>query len=401
MTPRAHGSPATEDPNLLIHADHVTALAELAPRFRERVRCVYLDPPYNTGRTFEHYDDAWDPEDWRKMLTALLEGVHPLLADDGALFLQIGDVELGQALTAIDRIFGRKNRRSIITVVRSAATGHKAKNPGPVNVTEFLLLYTKNRAVWRGHPQVRARADLDPAYSSWIVNPESPPAKWRYQPLARTFAKSLGHASPRLAVLALGRLVYQAELRRFALKESRRVVRFAQPRYEAIGEESRRWVDRSRACPEVTLVLDRPGYKALILHGGDRVLFLSDKVRDIEGEAAVVEPLTNLWDDVGYQGIAREGGVRFPRSKKPERLMARVLSMASAPGDWVLDPCLGSGTTTAVAHTMNRRWIGIERGTQMDELVIPRMQRVVAGEDPTGITRATGWAGGGGFRVVS
>ena len=147
-------------------------------------------------------------------------------------------------------------------------------------------------------------------------------------------------------------------------------------------------------------MLERDGRPPFIVRGGNRVLFLADKVREIDGRAAIVEPLTNVWSDVAFQGIAREGGVAFSRNKKPERLVARVLAMATDPGDWVIDPFLGSGTTAAVAHKMGRRWIGIESGEHLVTLAEPRLRRVVDGEDPTGITSAVGFTGGGGFVVA-
>jgi adenine-specific DNA-methyltransferase len=124
-----------------------------------------------------------------------------------------------------------------------------------------------------------------------------------------------------------------------------------------------------------------------------------DKVREIDGEAALVEPLTNVWDDIGFQGIAREGGVVFSRNKKPERLIQRILDMTTNAGDWVIDPFAGSGTTAATAHKMGRRWITIEREPELATRASERLQRVVRGEDDTGITRACGWTGGGAFAL--
>jgi len=158
-------------------------------------------------------------------------------------------------------------------------------------------------------------------------------------------------------------------------------------------------IDRSRREPDRVLRLERRGRKDLVLRGGNRVLRLSDKVVVSGGRRVLVEPLTNVWDDVPFQGIAREGGARFVRNKKPEKLLARVLALTTDPGDWVLDPFLGSGTTAAVAHKMGRRWIGIERGAHVDALCVPRLRRVVDGEDATGVSRALGWTGGGGFDV--
>ena len=394
---RSYGDPASE--NLVLHADHLTALAALAPRFAGQLRCVYVDPPYNTGRAFAEYDDDCDPSTWRARTHALLEATHPLVAREGALFLQIGDRELGQALEVGDEVFGRKNRVSIVTVVRSAATGHKAQNAGPVNVSDFLVMYARDRANLQAVPQMKARAELDPAYSTWLENPSAVPARWTYAPLARTFARTLGHASTVVAQKALGRAIFRGELARFALAQRDRVVRFAQPRYEAVSGEARAAIDRSRADPKPTFVLERPGHKPLLLHHGDRVLFLADKVRAIDGELAQVEPLTNVWDDIRFQGIAGEGGVVFPRNKKPERLMQRLIAMTTGPGEWVLDPCLGSGTTAAVAHKMGRRWIGVERGGHLDTLALPRLRRVIDGDDDGGVTRSAGWSGGGGFHV--
>jgi adenine-specific DNA-methyltransferase len=155
----------------------------------------------------------------------------------------------------------------------------------------------------------------------------------------------------------------------------------------------------SRAQPKVVVRLERPGHPEMILKGGNRVLFLSRKVRRTPEGPRIVEPLTNVWDDVPFQGIAKEGGVVFERNKKPERLLARVLAMSTDEGDWVLDPFLGSGTTAAVAHKMRRHWVGIEQGQQTLDLCVPRLTRVVDACDATGVTRTFGWRGGGGFGV--
>ena len=128
------------------------------------------------------------------------------------------------------------------------------------------------------------------------------------------------------------------------------------------------------------------------------MIALAEKVVERQGRRVLVEPLTNVWDDVPFQGIAREGGARFVRNKKPEKLLARIIAMSTDPGDWVLDAFLGSGTSAAVAHKARRCWIGIESGDRkLDSLCIPRLRRVVDGDDASGVTRALGWKGEGGF----
>jgi adenine-specific DNA-methyltransferase len=355
--------------------------------FAGRFRCIYFDPPYNSGRRFAEYDDDLDPVAWRAMILERLVAARELLADDGAIFAQIDDTELGVLVVAMDEVFGRAQRVSTITVVRSAATGHKAINAGPVNVTDYVLLYAKERRAWRGHSLVRERRDYDRAYSTWLCNPGDEVADWRFVPLTAEARRVLGRAPTRV------------EVESFAMAHASQVVRFAQPRYDAVSREARSLIDQSRREPRRVLRLRRPRYKDLVLRGGNRVLFLSDKAANVGGRTVLVEPLTNVWDDVGFQGIAHEGKARFVRSKKPEKLMARILALSTEPGDWVLDAFLGSGTTAAVAHKMGRRWVGIERGEHVDTICLPRLRRVVDGVDKAGVTRAYGWTGGGGFDV--
>lgn len=387
--------------NILVRGDNLDVLRALRARCEGRFRCAYLDPPYNTGRTFEQYDDARAPEEWSAMMRPRLEALRPLIREDGAVFVEIDDTELGALIRLMDDVFGADNRISTITIVRSAPTGHKAINAGPVHVSDFLLVYAKDRKKWRYRPQVRVRASFDEAYSTWLSNPSDKPSSWRFRPLKAAVAEALGYPSVRDATRAIGRDAFVARVHEHALEHARHVVRFAQPRYEAIGKAARDIVDRSRKRPEQVFVLEREERPPFIVRGGNRILFLADKVRHIGGRPAIVEPLTNVWDDVPFQGIAREGGVVFSRNKKPERLVARVLDMATDPGDWVIDPFLGSGTTAAVAHKMKRSWVGIEAGEHLSTLAEPRLRRVIDGDDPTGITTSLGYEGYGGFVVAT
>ena len=354
--------------------------------FAGRFRCVYFDPPFNSGRRFTA--DSLDPAAWRTMIRERLEVAARLLADDGAIFVEIDDTELGTLQLEMDRAYGREHRVSTVTVVRSAATGHKAINRGPVNVTDYLLVYAKDRARWRYSPLVRERERYDRAYSTWLDNPEASTDQWRFETLAAHVRRVLER--PRLS---------RDDVERYAIDHADHVVRFAQPRYEAVSGAARALIDRSRLEPERVLRLARSGRKDMLLRAGNRVLFLSDKVVERDGRRVLVEPLTNVWDDLAFQGIAREGGARFVRNKKPEKLLARILEMSTAPGDWVLDAFLGSGTTAAVSQKMGRQWIGIEQGAHVDTLSIPRLRRVIDGDDASGVTRAAGWEGGGGFHV--
>ena len=168
-----------------------------------------------------------------------------------------------------------------------------------------------------------------------------------------------------------------------------------------MSREARALIDRSRSSPTRVLRLVRTGRKDMLLRGGNRVLFLAEKVaRARRSQQVLVEPLTNVWDDIAFQGIAREGGVALraeQEAREAARSHPRDVDATRATG--CLTPFLGSGTTAAVAHKMGRQWIGIEQGAHVDALCIPRLRRVVDGEDPSGVTRAAGWQGGGGFHV--
>ena len=136
----------------------------------------------------------------------------------------------------------------------------------------------------------------------------------------------------------------------------------------------------------------------MYFRNGERILFYVDKLKLVDGEYVAGEPLTTLWDDILSNNLHNEGGVEFPKGKKPEALIKRILELSSNSGDWVLDSFAGSGTTGAVAHKMGRRWIMVELGEHCHTHIIPRLKKVVDGEDKGGITEAVGWKGGGGFR---
>ncbi len=384
--------------NVLVHGDNVRVMRARRAAWAERFRCAYLDPPFNTGRKFAEYDDSRDPKAWAARFRETLDALAPLVARDGSIVCEIDDTEVGALVEAGDAVLGRANRVSIITVVRSAATGHKAINRGPVNVTDYVVVWARDKSHVKLNPLVRARTTYDSAYATYLENPDAPAEAWTFRPLGRVVAAHFGHPTTRHARSALGGEAFERELARFAMSNVRHVVRFAQPRFEAIGKDARDLVVRSRMSPERVFRLARSAHKDFIVRGGNRILFLADKTREQDGERVLVEPLTNVWDDLGFQGIAREGGVVFSRNKKPERLMHRILSMTTNAGDWVIDPYAGSGTTAATAHKMGRSWVAIERERDLVERAAERIDRVVRGDDETGVTRLCAWTGGGAYR---
>ena len=191
---RSYGDPGSE--SAVIHGENLDVLRRLlAAGFAGRFRCAYFDPPFNSGRRFAEYEDALSPAAWLAMMRERLVCARELLSDDGALFVEIDDTEVGPLQVALDELFGREQRVSTITVVRSAATGHKAINRGPVNVTDFLLVYAKDRARFRPHRLVRARDGYDRAYSTWLDDPSAPCSRWRFRPLRERLQGAEGSSS--------------------------------------------------------------------------------------------------------------------------------------------------------------------------------------------------------------
>jgi len=391
------------DSNLLIVGDNLVALRSLLDRYEGKIQLVYIDPPFNTGVAFEEYDDGLEHSIWLTMMRDRLEYLWRLLAEDAAIFIEIDDTEVAGLRLLLDDIFGRKNFVTMISVRRSAGTGHKAINPGPINVTEYIVAYAKDKTRWaqRYVPLMIPRAAYDKAYSSFITNRSASYKNWRFSPLAEVVAEHLKFKSAQLARKSMGAAAFQASYVEFALQNAESVNRFAIPNYAGVSGAARTMIDRSKKSNAV-LRLERDRYSDMYFHKGQRILFLSDKIHDTdEGGSGIAEKLTNFWEDISWQGIANEGAVQFLKNKKPERLLDRIIRMNTKPGELVLDSFVGSGTTAAVAHKRGRRWIGCELQSDIAQKAIGRMKGVVAGTDRTGISKVAGWTGGGGFRVMA
>lgn len=382
--------------NRLIFGDNLLALKALEQEFSGKVKCVYIDPPFNTQQAFEHYDDGYEHSIWLGLLRDRAEALRRLMSDDGTLFVHIDDNELGYLIVLLDEVFGRANRVSIVSFKQGSATGHKSINPGVVSTTNFILIYAKNKSAWSPNRVFTARAERDKRYGQYIENYDDPFESWRFTTLANAFASSLGLPERGLKK-AIGD-EYEEKISAFVLSNAGRVIQLARPDYSAVSGAAREMIDKSRANPSSVMKLERDGYSDMYFIGGQRILFYSDKLKLIDGEYVAGEPLTSLWDDILSNNLHNEGGVDFPKGKKPEALIKRCFDLATNPGDIVLDSFAGSGTTGAVAHKMGRRWIMVELGEHCHTHVVPRMKAVVDGEDQGGISKAVQWRGGGGFR---
>lgn len=389
--------PQPHDDNLLIHGDNLLALKALEQQYAGKVKCIYIDPPFNTGEAFENYDDGVEHSQWLTLMRDRAEFLHRLLCIEGTLFVHIDDNELAYLIVILDEIFGRGNRVNIVTFKQGSATGHKSINPGLVTTTNYLVIYAKDKSSWKPNRLFTAR-ERDSRYSQYIENYDSPCETWKLISLNSAFANNIG-LTPNEAKKKLG-VDYEKHIDEFVINNAHRVVQPARPDYKSVGQNVRDAIDKSKENPDVVIHLERNGYEDMYFKNGQRWLFYRNKLKLIDGVRVAGEPLTNLWDDILSNNLHKEGGVIFPKGKKPEALIKRVLELCTNPGDFVLDSFAGSGTTAAVAHKMGRRWITVELGEQCVTHAIPRIKSVINGDDQDGISKAVNWQGGGGFRYL-
>lgn len=382
--------------NLLIQGDNLLALRALEADYTNRIKCIYIDPPFNTQQAFEHYDDGLEHSLWLSLLRDRIELLHRLLSKDGTLFVHIDDNELAYLVVVLDEVFGRKNRVSIVTFKQGAATGHKSINPGVVSTSNFIIIYAKQKEEWEPNRVFSGREVRDKRYGQFIENRDGDYKSWRFITLSKAFARDRNLPEKGLKK-ALGD-DFEAAVSEFVHRNAQSVIRFARPDYSAVSAAARSMIDESKARPNRVMKLGRANLSDMYFVGGERILFYSDKLKLIDGKWIAGEPLTTIWDDLLSNNLHNEGGVDFPKGKKPEALIKRCLELSTARGDLVLDSFAGSGTTGAVAHKMGRRWIMVELGDHCQSHIIPRLRNVIDNKDQSGATDSVGWKGGGGFR---
>ena len=384
-------APDTE--NMLIHGDNLLALKALEKKFAGQVKCVYIDPPFNTGQAFENYDDNMEMSIWLSLMRSRLQILHTLLKDEGTLFVHIDDGYLPYITILLDEIFGRQNRLYLITFKQGAATGHKAINPGCVTTTNFVLIYSKKKGLWNPH-RIYTKRGRDDRYTKFVTNVSDHYSTWNIISLIEAFASRNEIDIPTARKRVKDNPIL---LERFVIDNAASVIRTARPDMKSVGKEIQEMVISSRENSSEILYLYRDGSPDMYFINGERILFYKDKLKNIDGELVSAEPLTTLWDDILSNNLHKEGNVSFPKGKKPEHLIKRIFELVTDEGDLVLDSFLGSGTTIAVAHKMNRRWIGIEMGEQAYTHCKPRLDDTISNRDKSGITKAANWQGGGGY----
>ena len=382
--------------NMIVQGDNLQVLKSLLPFYRGQVKCIYIDPPYNTGAAFENYNDNFPHSDWLNMMYPRLELLKDFLSDNGSIWIQIDDKKQAHLRVMMDEIFGRKNFVQMISVKRASPAGFKVINPGPLTVTEYVFFYYNDKEKMFYIPQ-RVPVNYDKNYDSYIVNPNEIVQKWKIEKLTTLLYKRWNVSSWQEVKQKYGqgwKIIRDSALGELAIELKDCVVSVRDPHKPS--NLIKNVMNESKRHRGKVFVIERENYDPIFVYNGGSLSFYRDKLRNIDGVLTPTELLTDFWSDIHYTGIASEGNVVFKNGKKPEMLVKRILEMTTNEGDLVMDSFLGSGTTAAVANKMNRKYIGIEAGEQCTTHIVPRLQKVVEGEQ-SGISKIVNWCGGGGF----
>ena len=348
--------------NRLIFGDNLLALKALEQEFAGKVKCVYIDPPFNTGQAFEHYDDGLEHSLWLSLVRDRIQLLFRLLEPNGTIWVHLDDNEVHYLKVMMDEVIGRQNYITSISWRAADSSNNDAKQFSIDHNT--ILVYAK-APNWLSKPLPRKESD-----NKHYKNPDNDPrGPW--------FQGNLSSPNPR-------------ENLRYEI---------VSPRGKNIHPPANGW----RWSKELM--------NKMIANGA--IIFTKDGKRIIKktylADQGGLSP-SSLWYNIDETGHNRQAKYElkklFPgvntadlfKTPKPEKLIKRIIEIATNPGDLVLDSFAGSGTTGAVAHKMGRRWIMVELGEHCHTHIIPRLKKVIDGEDPGGITKAVNWKGGGGFR---
>ena len=350
-----------ETENMLIHGDNLLALKALESKYAGKVKCIYIDPPYNTGSAFEHYDDNLEHSTWLSLIKPRLEILRNLLSDDGSIWISIDDDEGHYLKVLCDEIFGRSNFVNTCIWHKKHTRANDARWFSDNH--DFILVYAKNKEEWKPNLLPRTKENTE-GYKNLDNDPRG---AWVSLPLQAKSGTDMNFEH----TFANG-VVWSPPKGRFSA--------FSHKSLEEMEKDNRIWFGKDKK--------NIPRYKK----------FLSE-VKD-----GFVP--TTLWfrEEVGDNQEAKKevkqiDSVSVFATPKPERLIEHVLTLGSNEGDLVLDSFLGSGTTAAVAHKMKRKYIGIEMGDHAYTHCKVRLDKVIDGSDQGGISKSVDWQGGGGYKL--
>lgn len=414
-----YGDPDSE--NMLIHGDNLLALKALEQQYAGQVKCIYIDPPYNTGAAFEYYDDNLEHSIWLRLMRARLTILRNLLSMDGTIWIQIDDEEQAYLKVLCDEVFGRSNFINMISVnmknIAGASGGGEDKRLK--KNCEYILAYAREYSLLPLFNGPYAYTEMSELIQQYIDEGKS----WKYttvllEPGEKEYYGSTVDGDGNEIKVYLRKNPVMMSIKQVAKKdgitEKEAYKKYGVSVFQTTNAQSSIRTRIMNYRREEGIVEDVISIEYVPKTGKNRgtvyeqfykgdkcrlFVWLRDTSEVIDGELFKKDLQGTYWDmNAWMKNVAKEGGVDFPDGKKPEQLVGQIIEMTTSPGELVLDSFLGSGTTAAAAHKLNRAWIGIEMGSHAYSHCKVRLDRVIDNDDPRGITSSANWQGGGGYK---
>jgi len=410
----------TDSENMLIHGDNLLALKALENDFYGMIKCIYIDPPYNTGAAFEFYDDNLEHSIWLSILKERLVLLRNLLSEDGTIWIQIDDEEQAYLKVLCDEIFGRSNFVNMISVNMKNVAGVSGggEDKRLKKNCEYILIYAKDYSLLPLFNGPYVYTEI----SEMVKRYEEEGKSWKYttvlvNPGEKEYVGSTVDGDGNEIKVYLRKNPEMLSIRQIAQRDGISVedaynkygVNIFQTtnaqssiRTRVMDYRAEMKIDEDLISIEYVPKTGKNRGKVYEqFYKGDKCrlfVWLRDTAEVIDDRLYKKDLQGTYWDmNAWMKNLTKEGDVVFPNGKKPEALIKQILEMCTVEGDWVLDSFLGSGTTAATAHKMNRKWIGIEMGEQAYSHCKERLDNVINGEQG-GISKDINWQGGGGYR---
>jgi adenine-specific DNA-methyltransferase len=398
-----------DDDNLIIKGNNLIALSSLLKRYEGKVKLIYIDPPYNTGSDSFGYNDSFNHSTWLTFMKNRLDISKDLLSDNGLIFIQCDDNEEAYLKVLCDSIFGNDNFINIITIkTKIGGVSGSSEGKSLKDTTEFILVYAKNKQ----------QIELNPVYVKtplydYIQEYKDSGKSWKYTSIiTKLEGKKLIKSNGEYEIYSYDSFQSMSVLeyaRKEGISEKEVYEQYADRIFRTTNAQSsiRQKVmdETSNVKNEIVSIEYVPikgknkDKKIEVLYKGSKrnmFMFLSDMVTSDNGTFSYLEKITTLWEDIQYNNLAKEGEVDFTNGKKPELILQRIIELSTNEDDIVLDYFAGSGTTAAVAHKMDRQYIGIEQMDYINDLTLTRLNKVLHG-DSSGVSKIVNWQGGGSF----
>lgn len=373
--------------NLIIKGNNLLTLYSLLPKYKGKIKCMYWDILYNTNNDQVPYNDSFKHSSWLTMMKNRLEIANKLLHDEGIILIHCDKNEDAYLKVLCDEIFSRDNFVNSIAIQSSTPSGNKTthKDKTIIKIKDTILIYKKGSNI-NLQPQYYERKSWDSHYNSFLEILDKDKNKYKVTPLKDklieegilTFKDSIKE-----------NIINNDKFYKFYIENKNNIFSTAPSMPKDIKEESKK-------KKNILIKYNDTNGKTQYALNGRRIVFLSNSLKMINGREKLGILLCDIWTDIDFNNTQNEGGNSLPNGKKPEYLLKRIIDMFTDEGDIVLDAYLGSGTTAAVAHKMNRQYIGIEQLDSHVDKSLQRMQNVING-DQTGISQDVNWQGGGAF----